>query len=142
MPYKSFWMPEHAMILSDVRGTFTLSELKNMMEENITYMKQTDHFVHIIIDTRRLERIQFKIHEFSDMGLPSILPNTGWNIILSDNPIFVFTASIIVQLLKNVRFRNLTTMEATVDFMASVEPLAQTLTLEKVNALVDSWESS
>ena len=142
MPYKSFWMPEHAMILSDVRGTFTLSQLKNMMEENITYMKQTDHFVHIIIDARGLQKIQFKIHEFSDMGLPSILSNTGWNIILSDNPMVVFTASIIVQLLKNVRFRNLTTIETTVEFMASIEPLAQTLTVEKINALKDSWTPS
>lgn len=142
MPYKSFWMQEHYTILSDVRGNFTIREFKAMVDENLTYIDQVDHLVHIILDTRKLQRGHFNIRDIHQMGLPAIHPNTGWNLIISANPLITFLSSVIVQLLQNVRYRHHNDMETTLTFLASVEPFAQTLTIEKINALADSWESS
>ena len=141
MPYKSFWMPEHYTILSDVRGNLTIQEFKAMIDENLTYIDQGDHLVHIILDSRKLQRAHFNIRDLHQMGLPAIQPDTGWNLIISANPLITFLSSIIVQLLQNVRYRHHNDMETTLAFLASVEPFAQTLTLENINALSDSWES-
>ena len=141
MPYKTHWLAEHHTLYVDIRGIYTLQDLQNMLDENLSYIDRVPYKVHTILDGRKVERLQFSIHEVNQTRMPPIRENTGWNLTITDNQVFFFIASTITQLLKNAQFKNNTTLEATLTFLASVEPLAQTLTVEKINALTDSWES-
>lgn len=141
MPYKTHWLAEHQTLYVDIRGIYTLQDLQNMLDENLSYIDRVPYKVHTILDGRNVERLQFSIHEVSQTRMPPIRENTGWNLTITDNQVFFFIASTITQLLKNAQFKNNTTLEATLKFLASVEPLAQTLTVEKINALADNWIS-
>ena len=142
MPYKTHWLEEHHSLYVDIRGVYSLSDLQNMLDENLSYIDRVPYKVHTILDGSKVERIQFSIHEVNQTRMPPIRHNTGWNLTITDNQVFFFIASTITQLLKNAQFKNSLTLEAALEFLASVEPLAQTLTLEKINALGDSWTPS
>ncbi|MFZ4826008.1 MAG: hypothetical protein ACOYLB_01500 [Phototrophicaceae bacterium] len=141
MPYKTHWLEEHHTLYIDLRGVYTLSDLQNMLDENLSYIDRVPYKVHTILDARKVERIQFSIHEVNQTRMPPIRNNTGWNLTITDNQLFFFIASTITQLLKNAQFKNSLTLENALEFLASVEPLAQTLTVDKINALADHWEA-
>lgn len=134
MPIQIVTMPPLPIIIIRMTDTITLTEIAHIIQYNTETMQQATRLIHVIYDCRTLKKLDFTLRDIGAFRQTPIHPNSGWSMIVTDTPFFVFMGSTIAQLIANVRFRVIPTMEDTLTFLANIETDAQHLTQEMIEA--------
>jgi hypothetical protein len=124
MPYILSWYIEKRIIHDRVSGVFTLDDWRIVHEYNIEQLKVGIAPIHIIIDTRRVEKFDFTLQDFQMvLGKPKE-PAMGWFILVGTDTMARFLASFATQLVKT-NGRMFSTLEEAVAFLQEVDVTLQ-----------------
>ena len=134
MPIQIITMSPLPVIIIRMFDTITLPEIAQIIQNNTETMQQATRLVHVIYDCRHLKKLDFTLRDIGTFRKTPIHPNSGWSMIVTDTPFFVFMGSTISQLIANVRFRVIPTMDDTLTFLGNIEADAQHLTQEMIEA--------
>jgi hypothetical protein len=127
MPYRFEWYVEGRVILEEAYGNVTIEELVRFNAEVTTLIIEKGiPPVHVIVDLTRVEKYPSSLREVMSTMRQKAPEKVGWMLIVTENPIMRFVASMVFQLVR-LRLRTFATMEQAKGFLAEIdETLAMT----------------
>ncbi|MFZ4826009.1 MAG: hypothetical protein ACOYLB_01505 [Phototrophicaceae bacterium] len=132
MPIQIVSLSPLPIIVIRMVDSIVLQDIANIIQYNTETMQQSPRLIHVIYDCRELKKIDFALRDIGMFRKTPIDPNSGWSLIVTDHPFFVFMGSTIAQLISNVRFRVIPSALHALTFIQNMEGDTQDLTLEMI----------
>ncbi len=120
MPYSIEWKVKDRLILETAFGVITVEELVRFNEE-VTKMiiEEGTSPVHIIADLTKVERYP-PLRDILSAMRKTAPDKVGWMVVVTENPIMRFLASMIFQIAR-LRLRMYPTMQQAMAFLTDVD---------------------
>jgi hypothetical protein len=121
MPYKISWHQPNRIVLMQVEGLLTTSEVKSLIADSGSYVANGTPLVHFLVDTRTLQKIESVPEALKVVQGNPPHPNMGWMIVVGKmNPLIKFFLDF-VGLLTKSRYRRFDTMPESLTFLKEID---------------------
>lgn len=120
--YTTEWRIDRRVILTVVKSSdLTIQDMCEINQALVDLVRVGEPpLVHAIIDCRGIEKFQMNIPSISRILTFLEEPRMGWILIVSDDKLINFVASLVTQL-AGTRFRNFSSVENAWDFLSNVD---------------------
>lgn len=123
MAYEATYVSEHHLVLIRVWGTVSLEENREIGQCMGALLDEADAKTDVLFDLRQLERYPTSIGELRQMSAVVRSPKLGWVVLLTDNILLKFVATILVQVQTgSKRFCVQDTLASALHFLESTQP--------------------
>jgi hypothetical protein len=123
MAFEETYFPEEHLILIRVWGTVSLEENREIGQRMSALLDEADAKTDVLFDLRRLERFPTAIGELRQISAVVRSPRLGWIVLLTDNILLKFVATILVQLqTRSKRFCVQDTLPNALHFLEGTQP--------------------
>lgn len=100
MPCEFRWYIPNRVLYQRMYGEITLEELRGFNVESLQYVEQGQAPVHTLVDMREVTKYPMNLREISSQLLNDPGPKLGWVMVITNNPVLRFLASVVVQVAK------------------------------------------
>jgi hypothetical protein len=121
MGAKVGWYIKDRVVLSYFWGQITSEEVEYVMDQATDHIQSGIHPVHSIV--HGLEVTKYPMNLPQVLQMTSVLKNSdfGWFIMITDDRMARFMSSVVSQVTK-LKFRSISTIEETVEFLRDMDP--------------------
>jgi hypothetical protein len=117
MPYSFDWVVQGRVVLEKAFGDVTIEELVRFNAEVTTLIaEQGIAPVHVIVDLTNVGKYPSSLKDIMSTMRQRVPDKVGWMLVVTQNPIMRFVASIIFQLAR-LRVRMFQTIQEALDFL-------------------------
>ena len=121
MPYSLEWYVPKRLILEKAFGDLTVEELVRFNAEVTTMITNEGTApVHVIADLTKVERYPSSLRDILNTMRQNNPEKVGWMVVVTENPIMRFVASMIFQMAR-LRLRIFPTMAQAVAFLNDID---------------------
>jgi hypothetical protein len=121
MPYRIQWYIEGRVILEEAFGDVTIEELVRFNAEVTTLIAEKGIApVHVIVDLSKVEKYPPSLREVLSTMRQKAPEKVGWMLIVTENPIMRFVASMVFQIAR-LKLRTFSTLAQAKVFLAEMD---------------------
>jgi hypothetical protein len=126
MPFRTTWIEDKRVILTELWGTLTTEEAQEMSDAHAKYLSQGIAPVHLIVDVTQLGGIPSNLRQNSSMGGYLRHPSLGWTVLVGGSVLVNFMVSVIGQIFK-FHYSKRESLEEAGAYLASQDPTLEGL---------------
>ena len=105
------WFIEKRILYWHTPEILTMQHVVDLNEDAWHRLDQGTPLVHFIINTEGTKKFPVSVAQFRSASKILAHPNLGWVIIVSDNSVINFVASVVTQIVTKVRYRSVRSVE-------------------------------
>lgn len=121
MPVTIDWYIENHILLTTYAGDVTIEDIKQQYEEGIALSESVDTpLVHLIVELNDLTSFPKRIADYKSVAGEKAR-NSGWVVLVGDNKMIRFIASIVSQFMKT-RYTYVSTREEALSYIQERDP--------------------
>lgn len=118
MPFQTRWIVEKRIALTQLSGSLSDEEARQMSETHSRFLQEGTPLVHLVIDASQLASIPINLKQNTAMGEYLRHPALGWTVLVGASNIVNFMVSVIGQIF-HMKYARRETLEEAVQFLTT-----------------------